>query len=51
MIYTDEDIRREAYIIYLNRQRTDCPGDERGDWVEAEYRIKNRHKGGKKWMN
>ena len=37
----EEEIRRRAYEIYLERQGS--PGDEHQDWLNAEREIRARH--------
>ncbi len=37
----DEEIRRRAYEIYLERQGN--PGDESEDWLAAEREVLARH--------
>ena len=34
---TEDDVRRRAYEIYLNRVTN--PGDEVGDWLQAEREL------------
>jgi len=40
----DEEIRRRAYEIYLERRGTS--GDEHQDWLIAEREIRTRHQQG-----
>jgi Protein of unknown function (DUF2934) len=42
----DDDIALRAYYIAEHRRRLDLPGDEMGDWVEAERQL--RKEAGKK---
>jgi hypothetical protein len=37
----EERIRKEAYQVYLSRQRTGRSGDEKSDWFQAETRVRN----------
>jgi hypothetical protein len=37
---TDADIRRAAYEVYLERQRTGAPGTPETDWFEAQRRLR-----------
>jgi hypothetical protein len=37
---TDADIRRAAYEVYLERQRTGAPGNADTDWFEAQRRLR-----------
>ena len=36
--FTDEQIRRRAYEIYMSRG--DAPGDPLGDWLRAKAELK-----------
>ncbi len=40
--YTEEQIRKRAYQIYLSRLREDVPGDPVSDWVRAEQELRYR---------
>ena len=42
-VFTDEDIALRAYFIAEQRHRTGAPGDETGDWVEAERQLRFEH--------
>jgi hypothetical protein len=44
--YTEDEIRREAYQIYLRRSRLGIPGDQKSDWYEAEIRVQQRYERG-----
>ncbi len=35
----EEDIRRRAYEIYLERTSENAPGDDKQDWLEAEREL------------
>ncbi len=37
---TEEDVRRRAYEIYL--ERGDAPGSEIDDWLRAETELKSK---------
>ena len=41
----DEEIRRRAYELYLQRQATtgDANGDENQDWLMAENEVRSRY--------
>jgi len=38
------EIKSKAYDIFLERQRTNKPGDEMSDWLKAEVEIKKKYK-------
>ena len=38
-MYNEEEIRRQAYQIYLSRQRFNIPGDAESDWDEARQIV------------
>ena len=40
--YSEEQIRKRAYQIYLSRLREDVPGDAISDWVRAEQELRRR---------
>lgn len=37
-----EAVRRRAYELYLDRARTGKPGNELGDWAQAEQELAAR---------
>ena len=37
---SDGDVALRAYYIAEHRKRLDLPGDEMGDWVEAERQLR-----------
>lgn len=37
---SDDDVALRAYYIAEHRKRLDLPGDEMGDWVEAERQLR-----------
>jgi hypothetical protein len=39
---SDEDIRRRAYEIYVDRSRRGATGNPVDDWVQAEKELKAR---------
>jgi len=38
----EEIIREEAYAIYKTREREGIAGTEKGDWLEAERKLRLR---------
>jgi hypothetical protein len=37
-----DEIRVQAYYNYLTRLKNNFPGDEMGDWLEAERRLRGK---------
>jgi hypothetical protein len=43
--FSNQDVALRAYYIAERRRKLDVPGDEMGDWVEAERQLrKEAHK-------
>ena len=38
------EIKKRAYEIYQERQKTKKPGDSQSDWIQAEKEIKAKYK-------
>ena len=45
--FTTEDIALRAYFVAEHRQRHGLPGDEQGDWLEAERQLLAENGGAK----
>ena len=39
-----DEIKKRAFDIYQERQKTKAPGDAMGDWLKAEKDIKAKYK-------
>ena len=39
-----DEIKKRAFDIYQERQKTKAPGDSLGDWLKAEKEIKTKYK-------
>jgi hypothetical protein len=39
-----DEIKKRAFEIYQERQKTKAPGDAMGDWLKAEKEIKAKYK-------
>ena len=40
--FSEEQVRKRAYQIFLSRQREGVPGDPISDWVRAEQELRVR---------
>ncbi len=39
-----DEIKKRAFEIYQERQKTKAPGDSLADWIKAEKEIKTKYK-------